>query len=133
MVDVTPDAAASPMLGREVDPSEYGVLDTFPVEHPVDVRFETEELQALCPAVPGVQPDIYHCVIEYRAETASVESKSLKYWLVTFRDRRIFAENLASEIGVTLGAIEGLALRRVTLTQNIRGGLVETVTFSPGT
>lgn len=126
-----PRVVGSAMLGRDVDPSEYGALDTFPVNHPVDVRFETHELQALCPAVVGIQPDIYRCVIEYRAETVSLESKSLKYWLVTFRDRRIFAENLASEIGTTIDAIEGVVLQRVTLTQNVRGGLVETVTYMP--
>lgn len=120
---------SEPMLGRAVDPSEYGTLDTFAVDRPVSVRFETAELEALCPAVEGIQPDIYRCVIEYRAETMSIESKSLKYWLVTFRDRRIFAENLAAEIGATISALEGLTFERVTLTQNIRGGLVETVTY----
>lgn len=120
-----------PMLGREVETSEYGRLDTFPVTAPVDVTFETAELQALCPAVPGLQPDIYRCVIEYRARTVSIESKSLKLWLVTFRDRRIFAENLAAEIGTTLERIEGLTLSQVTLTQNVRGGLVETVRYRP--
>ena len=59
----------------------------------------------------------------------SLESKSLKYWLLTFRDRRIFAENLAAEIGTTISAVEGLIFQLVTLTQNIRGGLIETVTY----
>ncbi len=121
-----------PMLGRAVDSSEFGTLDTFAVDHPVEVSFETAELQSLCPAVPEIQPDIYRCVIEFRAETVSIESKSLKYWLVTFRDRRIFAEHLAAEIGTTISVIDGITLRRVTLTQNIRGGLVETVTYTEG-
>lgn len=120
-----------PMLGREVETSEFGTLDTFPVDAVVEVTFETTELEALCPAVPFVQPDIYRCVIEYRAETVSIESKSLKLWLVTFRDRRIFAENLAVEIGRTLEAVDGLRLTAVTLTQNVRGGLVETVCYRP--
>ena len=119
-----------PMLGRAVDASEFGTLDTFRVDRPVDVTFETTELQALCPAVEGTQPDIYRCVIEYRAETVSIESKSLKLWLVTFRDRRIFAENLAVEIGSAVNQIDGLTLTQVTLTQNIRGGLVETVRYN---
>ena len=69
-------------------------------------------------------------MIEYRAEAVSIESKSLKYWLVTFRDRRIFAENLAAEIGSTIDKIDGVKLTQVTLTQNIRGGLIETVRYS---
>lgn len=120
-------ADTEPMLGRPVTPEEYGRLDTFPVRSPVDVSFETAELQALCPAVAGIQPDIYRCVIEFRAETASIESKSLKLWLTTFRDERIFAEDLAAEIGSTIEAVDGVADVRVTMTQNIRGGLVETV------
>ena len=51
-----------PMLGRQVDEDEYGRLDTFPVDRPVRVVFTTEELQALCPAVEGIQPDIYKAV-----------------------------------------------------------------------
>lgn len=121
-----------PMLGRDVDRSEFGKLDTFPINASVDVTFETAELQALCPAVPHTQPDIYRCVIEYHAETVSIESKSLKLWLVTFRERRIFAENLAAEIGCTIDEIEGLTLSQVTLKQNIRGGLVETVRYYSG-
>ena len=123
--------AGEPMLGRRVDPAEFGRLDTFPVDRPVEVRFETAELQALCPAVAGTQPDIYECVIEYRAEQVSIEAKSLKLWLVTFRDRRIFAENLAVEVGHTIDAVEGVTLRAVTLVQNVRGGLVETVRYAP--
>lgn len=120
---------AEPMLGREVDPGEYGRLDTFPVRAPLEVSFETNELEALCPAVAGIQPDIYRCLIEFRAETASIESKSLKLWLTTFRDQRIFAEDLAVEIGRTIEAVEGVGSVRVTLTQNVRGGLVETVRY----
>ena len=117
------------MLGREVDESEFGQLDTFPVDRPVRVTFETNELQALCPAVDHTQPDIYNCVIEFTANEVSIESKSLKLWLVTFRDQRIFAENLAATIGARLERIAGIDLGRVELTQNIRGGLQETVTY----
>ena len=120
-----------PMLGREVDESEFGRLDTFPVDRPVRVSFETSELQALCPAVDHIQPDIYRCVIEYMATERSLESKSLKLWLVTFREQRIFAENLASTIGTRLEGIAGIDQIRVELTQNIRGGLQETVVY-PG-
>ena len=120
-----------PMLGRPVEPSEFGTLDTIGVDAPVDVTFETNELQALCPAVTGIQPDLYRCAIEYRANTHSIESKSLKLWLVTFRERRIFAENLAVEIGSTIDRLDGLTLTGVTLTQNVRGGIVETVRYVP--
>ena len=120
-----------PMLGRAVDPEEYGHLYTFPVDTPVSCRFDTSELEALCPGVPGIQPDIYHATIEYVARSAAIESKSLKLWLITFRDRRIFGEHLAAEIGQKIEAIEGVELTQVVLVQNVRGGLQETVTY-PG-
>jgi 7-cyano-7-deazaguanine reductase len=120
---------SEPVLGRSVDPSEYGRLDTFPVEAAVRCRFETAELEALCPAVPGIQPDIYRATIDFVAVTHAIESKSLKLWLVTFRDRRIFAEHLAAEIGRRIEGVEGVRLLEVTLVQNVRGGLAETVTY----
>lgn len=118
------------MLGRPVDTSEYGRLDTFPVEAPVRVEFVTEELQALCPAVTGIQPDIYRATIAYTAVTAAIESKSLRLWLVTFRDRRIFAEHLAKELHDHVAAL-GTAVTDVaiTLEQNVRGGIATVVRY----
>jgi NADPH-dependent 7-cyano-7-deazaguanine reductase QueF len=118
------------MLGRAVDPDEYGRLDTFPVEAPVRVEFVTEELQALCPAVEGIQPDIYRASIAYTALTRAIESKSLRLWLVTFRDRRIFAEHLAKELHDHVAAI-GPDVTEVTITleQNVRGGISTVVRY----
>lgn len=118
------------MLGRRVDESEYGRLDRFPVEAPVRVEFRTDELQALCPAVEGIQPDVYHATIAYTAVTHAIESKSLKLWLVTYRDRRIFAEHLAKELHDHIAAL-GDEVRDVvvSLSQNVRGGIATQVTF----
>jgi 7-cyano-7-deazaguanine reductase len=118
------------MLGRSVEPDEYGTLDTFPVAGPVRVRFVTEELQSLCPAVPGIQPDIYHAEIEYTGLTHAIESKSFKLWLVTYRDRRIFAEHLAIEMHETIMALAPqVADVGIFLRQNTRGGIITEVTY----
>lgn len=120
------------MLGHPVPASEYGRLEFFPVPSPVRVTFRTDELQALCPAVDGIQPDIYAAEIAYTALTHAIESKSLKLWLVTFRDRRIFAEHLAVEIHDTIAshapAVGDVGVR---LTQNARGGIVTVVEHPP--
>ena len=71
------------MLGRSVEPSEYGRLDTFDVDRPTRITFHTEELQALCPAVEGIQPDIYSATISYTAVTKAIESKSVSYTHLT--------------------------------------------------
>ena len=120
------------MLGRQVDASEYGRLDTFPVDRPIRVVFTTEELQALCPAVEGIQPDIYTATIRYTALTEAIESKSLKLWLTTYRDKRIFAEHLAGEMADHIAALgDAVDDIEVTLSQNVRGGIATEVTATP--
>ncbi len=120
------------MLGRQVDASEYGRLDTFPVDRPIQVVFTTEELQALCPAVEGIQPDIYKATISYTAVTQAIESKSLKLWLTTYRDKRIFAEHLACEMADHIAALgDAVTDIEVTLSQNVRGGIATDVTATP--
>lgn len=124
------------MLGREVQMSEVGELTPILLDKRVRVTFRSLEVQALCPAVAGVQPDIYDCTLEFEANV-SIESKSLKLWLTTFRDQRIFAEHLAIVLGDTIaefGVTNDADMRDVTVTlvQNIRGGIVETVTYQPG-
>ena len=51
---------------------------------------------------------------------------------MTFRDREIFAEHLAFEIGATINALDGVETISVSLKQNIRGGLQETVVWEAG-
>lgn len=120
------------MLGRPVEQDEYGRLDTFPVDRPVQVVFHTEELQALCPAVEGIQPDIYSATITYTAVSAAIESKSLKLWLTTYRDKRIFAEHLVGELADRIASLgDVVADIEVTLSQNVRGGIATQVTARP--
>ena len=120
------------MLGRVVAADEYGGLDTFPVDTPVRVEFRTAELQALCPAVPGIQPDIYDATLTYTAVTHAIESKSLKLWLVMFREQRIFAEHLACQLHDHLAELTPqVADIHVRLVQNVRGGIVTVVDCPP--
>lgn len=91
-------------------------------EHVTKVRFTTDEVMSLCP-ITG-QPDLSALVIEYRPDRHCVESKSLKLYLWTFRDRKVFAEALAAEIaGEVMRAAEPHEVR-VVLTQHARGGIV---------
>lgn len=116
------------MLGRDVEDDEVGRLDLVPIRRPARITFRTQELQALCPAVAGIQPDIYDATICFDANTHFIESKSLKLWLTTYREQRIFAEDLAVAIQQRLEQYAPLIGNvGVRLVQNIRGGIVETV------
>jgi NADPH-dependent 7-cyano-7-deazaguanine reductase QueF len=87
-------------------------------------------LASLCPAVQGVQPDRYDARISYTAVTHALESKSFKLWLVTFRDRRIFAEELAVELHDGIAAFApAVSDVSVRLTQCVRGGIITTVEY----
>ena len=97
------------------------------------VTSHTAEWDALWPPGPGLQPDRYDAEISYTAVTHALESKSVKLWLVTFRDRRVFAEQLAVElhdgIAAFAPAVADIAIR---LTQSIRGGIMTTVRYPVG-
>ena len=85
------------------------------------VTFTTEELSSFCPVTN--QPDISTVEIYYEPDQLCVESKSLKLYLWSFRDKAIFAETLASNIGTEILTTAAAKLVRVTLTQRPRGGI----------
>ena len=97
-------------------------VECFPApDHVTAVRFTTDELASVCP-VTG-QPDLSHVVIEYGPRRHCVESKSLKLYLWSFRDRTVFAEALAAEIAGEIMATAQPQAVTVTLTQRPRGGI----------
>jgi 7-cyano-7-deazaguanine reductase len=97
-------------------------LETFPRPSNVKVvRFTTDEVTSFCP-VTG-QPDFNTVEITYQPDQLCVESKSLKLYLWTFRDERIFGEGLASTIAQDLFDALQPFYCKVTLDQSIRGGL----------
>ena len=110
------------VLGRTVR-SPIDHLECFDApEHVSVVRFSTQEVMSLCP-VTG-QPDLSALVLEYRPDTRCIESKSLKLYLWSFRDRKVFCEALAAEIaGEVVRAADPHEVS-VTLTQQPRGGIV---------
>ncbi len=93
-------------LGRAVemptDP-DTAPLDRVPNPHPdVDymIRFVVPEFTSLCP-VTG-QPDFAHIVIDYVADQWLIESKSLKLFMLSFRNHGAFHEGCTVQIGKRL-------------------------------
>ncbi len=74
------------------------------------VRFTVPEFTSLCP-ITG-QPDFAHLVIDYVPDELLVESKSLKLFLVSFRNHGAFHEDCTVGIGKRLvDALSPLWLR----------------------
>ncbi|MGZ6005984.1 MAG: preQ(1) synthase [Rhizomicrobium sp.] len=61
------------------------------------VRFTAPEFTSLCP-VTG-QPDFAHFVVDYVPAKSIVESKSLKLYLMSFRNHAAFHEDCTLAIG----------------------------------
>ena len=116
------DASGLTLLGSSArGPVDH--VESFPAPPTVTkVRFCTDEVTSLCP-VTG-QPDISTVVIEYEPDQLCIESKSLKLYLWSFRDRAVFAEALAAEIAAEVRRSARPHAVRVVLTQHARGGIV---------
>jgi 7-cyano-7-deazaguanine reductase len=113
------------VLGRDTrGPIAAERLDVVPWGHAnadATVEFTTNELTATCP-ITG-QPDFYELQLSYHPKASLIESKSLKLYLWGFRDKGIFAEDLAATLLEDLvGACDPREMT-VDLTQQVRGGL----------
>jgi 7-cyano-7-deazaguanine reductase len=91
------------LLGRTesklpASPSEAR-LETFPNPAPRRnywIHFETDDFTSVCP-VTG-QPDFARIDIDYVADRLCVESKSLKFYLASYRNQRAFNEAVTNRI-----------------------------------
>ena len=102
-------------------------LETFPnpARRSYRVRFETADFTSLCP-VTG-QMDFAQIVIEYEPAARCVESKSLKFYLASFRNERAFNEAVTNRILDDLVAACSPRSAVVTAEFSSRGGIGLTV------
>lgn len=123
---MTVDETRPGVLGRQVREPLTG-LEWFPAPPSCSlVRFRTDELTSMCP-ITG-QPDFSSLAIEYEPDARCVESKSLKLYLWSFRERGVFAEALAAEIAEEVRRAAEPRWVRVVVTQHVRGGIVTEAT-----
>ncbi len=104
-------------------------LETFPNPRPerdYEITINCPEFTALCPKT-GL-PDFGVIRITYVPDATCVELKSLKYYLVEFRNRGIFYEHATNQILDDLVSV--LAPRRMTVVGDfsVRGGITTMVT-----
>jgi 7-cyano-7-deazaguanine reductase len=104
-------------------------LETFPNPRPernYEISIECPEFTSVCPKT-GL-PDFGEIRISYVPDERCVELKSLKYYLIEFRNRGIFYEAATNQILDDLVSL--LAPRQMTVVGDfsVRGGIKTIVT-----
>jgi len=121
-MDFQPLDRKLPFKGTEaIDP---GVLETFLYEYAgrrIDVVIETSEFTAVCP-FSGL-PDFGTLKISYVPDKLCVELRSLKYYLLSFRQVGIFYEHLVNRILDDLVELCQPLEMTVEADYTVRGGL----------
>ena len=105
-------------------------LETFPnpSSRNYRIRFETADFTSLCP-VTG-QVDFATITIEYMPNELCIESKSLKFYLASYRNERAFNEAITNHILDDF--VRACQPREATVTAEFsaRGGIALTVRAS---
>jgi 7-cyano-7-deazaguanine reductase len=135
-----PSAPFSPVsikAGREHRRSDAAILarmagatlETFPNPRPerdYEIAIQCPEFTSLCPKT-GL-PDFGEIRISYVPDARCIELKSLKYYMIEFRNRGIFYESVTNQILDDL--VAALQPRRMTVVGDfsVRGGIKTVVT-----
>lgn len=114
-----------PFVGPEA--IDASVLETFGYDGPEQqIVTETDEFSAVCP-YSGL-PDFAKLTIRYAPGSKCVELKSLKYYVISFRNVGIFQEHATARIAEDLLKVLEPKSLEVTTVYNIRGGFLTTCT-----
>ena len=123
----TAEGRSIPFEGPEA--IDVSVLETFPYQGPdQEIVTETGEFSAVCP-FSGL-PDYAILTISYVPSDRCVELKSLKYYILSYRNVGIYQEHATARLAEDLWKV--LAPKRLTVrtVYNVRGGFETTATVS---
>jgi len=116
-----PQSGPLPRPTNPADAREYLKTEAFPAPAVARVTLTAVEFTSICPRTG--QPDFGSVVVEYTPGERCLESKSLKFYLWSYREEGAFCESLAARIADDIVyAIRPRSLR-VTVNQNVRGGI----------
>jgi len=99
-------------------------LETFPFEFPGNetiVTISTDEFTTLCPW-SGL-PDFATIRIEYIPSRAVLELRSLKYYLLSYRNVGIYQEHLVNRVLEDLVRVVKPSWMKITADYRVRGGI----------
>ena len=132
-IGATSARAAAQQVNARIFPMSSSTLETFPNPRPerdYEIAIACPEFTSVCP-MTGL-PDFGEIRITYVPDARCVELKSLKYYMIEFRNRGIYYEHVTNQILDDL--VAALQPRRMTVVGDfsIRGGMktVVTATYS---
>ncbi len=105
-----------------LDPIDY----TYAGKRSIDITIDQPEYTSVCP-MTGL-PDVGCITIRYRPDKKIVELKSLKYYLLQYRNVGIFYEHLVNRIIDDLVSVLDPVQMTVTGRFTPRGGITSEVT-----
>lgn len=101
------------------------VLETLPYDgNKQDIVYETNEFSAVCP-YSGL-PDFAYLKIKYIPVDRIVELKSLKYYIISYRNVGIYQEAATDKIFKDLMKCLEPEYMEITTVYNLRGGIKAT-------
>lgn len=119
----TAEGRTIPFVGPEA--IDTSVLETFPYEGPdQEIVTTTGEFSAVCP-FSGL-PDIAVLTLRYVPSDCCIELKSLKYYVMSYRNVGIFQEHATARLAQDLQQVLRAKTLTITTVYNVRGGFETT-------
>ena len=119
----TAEGRTIPFTG--VEAIEAAILETFPYDGPEqEIVTTTGEFSAVCP-FSGL-PDIATLTLKYVPSDRCVELKSLKYYMMSYRNVGIFQEHATARFAEDLQQVLKAKTLTVSTVYNVRGGFETT-------
>lgn len=118
--------AGRTFLPKDIDTS---ILQTLEYEYPkrkINVELSSDEFTCLCP-FSGL-PDFAHLLIRYTPQRKLIELKSLKYYLYSYRNVKIYNEHAVNKILEDLVAVLKPYALSIEAEFTSRGGIKNKVT-----
>lgn len=109
---------------QDVSTIDVKVLETFPYEYPgkdIIINIDTDEFTAVCPW-SGL-PDFARIKIDYIPQKVLIELRSLKYYLLSYRNVGIYQEHVVNRILEDLVKCARPKWMKVIADYKIRGGV----------
>jgi len=110
---------------------DVDVLEPFPYKGARQyITYDTKEFSAVCP-FSGL-PDYGQLIVEYIPNDTCVELKSLKYYIMSYREVGIYQEDATNRLFKDLWELMTPEFLKITTVYNTRGGIDTTCEIQKG-